>query len=194
MKNTEVILYHAPGTDFRKDRTVLDFAGSRTIFVPVGPTGHTEVVTDLLREGVARIELCGALGPTAFADVISIVDGSVPVGVCVFGAESAASATTFEQRLLNGEAVSVALLFLAEGADPAADEVTVDRGPARLRFIPVPSRTAAAEVGEKLVAEGVDLIELYGGLDASSLVPVLHAAAGRTPVGMAYYGRPAEAR
>ncbi|MFE0020330.1 DUF6506 family protein [Amycolatopsis sp. NPDC059021] len=191
MTTVEAIIYNQPGAHSVEDRTVLDIKDSRTIFVPVeGDDAVAGVAADLVGEGVRRIELCGALGPRAFAKVRAGVNDEVPVGVCTFGVESVAGANAFEARLMSGERVSVALLFLAEGANPETDEVTTESGTALIRFIPVPDQAAAAEVGCGLVRDATaDLVELYRGIGPAPAAEILAAAEGRTPVGMVLYGR-----
>lgn len=49
----------------------------------------SEVVEQLIAEGVELIELCGAFGPGAASAVIEMVDGRVPVGYVTYPASEA---------------------------------------------------------------------------------------------------------
>lgn len=187
----EAILYNAWGVDPVDDRTVCETPEGRVFFVPVsGQDAAAAAAAGLVDEGVRRIELCGALGPRALARVRPAVGGQVPVGVCMFGVESVAGAVAFEQRLLDGQGVDVALLYLAGGADPSTGEVTVQRGPARLRFVPVSEAAEVAGVAASLAHDrGVDLIELYREIGPETAGEAIDAVAGAAPVGSVLYPR-----
>lgn len=189
--SSEAILYNASGVDPVDERTVCETPEGRVFFVPVsGQDAAAAAAAGLVDEGVHRIELCGALGPRALARVRPAVGAQVPVGACTFGVESVAGAVAFEQRLLDGQDVDVALLYLAAGADSSAGEITVQRGPARLHFVPVPEASAVAGVAGSLAHDrGVDLIELYRDVGPETTGETIDAVAGAAPVGSVLYPR-----
>lgn len=49
----------------------------------------SEIIEQLIEEGVELIELCGAFGPAASATVVAQVDGRVPVGYVTYPASEA---------------------------------------------------------------------------------------------------------
>ena len=57
----------------------------------------------------------------------------------------------------------------------------------------VPSVADAPEVARKLLAEGVEIIELCGGFGGAGLASVIAAVEGRIPVGAVFYGVEASA-
>jgi Family of unknown function (DUF6506) len=80
---------------------------------------------------------------------------------------------------------NVLFLYLAPGADPTRRFVRDDTL-SHVTLVPVPSADAAASVARELLAsEGVDLIELYGGLGPTAAAKVLAATGdGEVPVGV----------
>jgi len=52
----------------------------------------------------------------------------------------------------------------------------------------VPDTEAAVRISLRLVAEGVTLIELFGGFDSAGTAAVIEAVEGRCPVGWVGYG------
>jgi hypothetical protein len=57
----------------------------------------------------------------------------------------------------------------------------------------VPSVAAAPAAACKLVADGVELIELCGGFGGAGLASIISAVEGRVPVGAVFYGVDASA-
>ena len=57
----------------------------------------------------------------------------------------------------------------------------------------IPKVDHAADVARRLVAEGVELIELCGGFGGAGLAAVIAAVEGRVPVGAVFYGVDASA-
>jgi hypothetical protein len=78
---------------------------------------------------------------------------------------------------------SWAFLYEHPGADPVADRHVLDRDGQRTVLVPVPDAGEAPAVAQQLVAEGVGLIELCGGLSLPTAARVAEAVAGRVPVG-----------
>lgn len=80
-----------------------------------------------------------------------------------------------------------AFLYLAAGADPAVDRVVRDGRVERSTIVAVPDAAAAGRVAAELERDGLDLIELYGGLGQQGAAAVLDATGGRVPVGYVGY-------
>lgn len=76
-----------------------------------------------------------------------------------------------------------AFIVRAEGADPAQRKAR-ESELVRTTFVPVPDAAAAARVAGELLAGGLDLIELYGGLGPMDAAAVIEAADGIVPVGL----------
>jgi hypothetical protein len=76
-----------------------------------------------------------------------------------------------------------AFIFLSPGADPARRTVR-ESELSRTVFVPVPDADAAATVAAELQADGLDLVELYGGLGPTAAAAVLQATGEQVPVGV----------
>jgi Family of unknown function (DUF6506) len=76
-----------------------------------------------------------------------------------------------------------ALIFLAEGTDPA-DRTYRETALTRTELVPVPDAETAAAVAAELGGAGLDLIELYGGFGPKAAATVLAATGGQVPVGV----------
>ncbi|WP_432081302.1 DUF6506 family protein [Streptomyces sp. WAC 04229] len=97
---TQAHILHSEGADPAVDRYVRENARVRMIivFVPT-PEAAPAVAADLVEhEDVALIELDGGLGPVWAAKVVEAVEGRVPVGAVMFGAESLKGAADFARR------------------------------------------------------------------------------------------------
>jgi hypothetical protein len=76
-----------------------------------------------------------------------------------------------------------AFIFRAPGANPA--DRTIRTGALEEKaLVPVPNADAAAEVASEMLGDGLDLIELYGGLGITAAAAVFEATAGTVPVGV----------
>ncbi|ADB51119.1 DUF6506 family protein [Conexibacter woesei] len=80
-----------------------------------------------------------------------------------------------------------AFLYLAAGADPAVDRVVRDGQIERSTIVAVPDAETAGRVAAELERDGLDLIELYGGLGQRGAAAVVEATGGRVPVGYVGY-------
>lgn len=77
-----------------------------------------------------------------------------------------------------------AFFFLVEGAD-GSDRTVREGELERSVLVPVPDSDTAAAVAAQLMAEdGLDLIELYGGLGPQAAAAVIDATGGQVPVGL----------
>lgn len=103
------------------------------------------------------------------------------------GARAAAGATE-RAGAGGGPVVRAAFLYRAEGADAAVDRVVRDGEIERSTIVAVPDGEAAARVVAELErGDGVDLVELYGGLGHRAAALVIEALGGRVPVGVVGY-------
>lgn len=83
--------------------------------------------------------------------------------------------------------INAAFLYLAAGADPAVDRVVRDGLIERSTIVAVPDAAAAGRVAAELERDGLDLVELYGGLGQRGAAAVIEATGGRVPVGVVGY-------
>jgi Family of unknown function (DUF6506) len=170
----EAFIFLADGTD-PADRTYRQTALSRTALVPV-PDAETAaaVAAELHHDGLDLVELYGGFGPTAAAAVLTATGGQVPVGVV--GVE--------EDTPVRNRAV----IFLAPGADPAKDRHVFEHAGGRLTIAAVPSAEAVPAAAEQLVREGVERLEICGGLGAGPTAAAIEAVGDRAGVGAVMFG------
>jgi hypothetical protein len=188
MTNHNVILYEVPGADPTTDRIVTDHGDRRTTLVAADPSAIVAAAVDAADGGADRIELCGGLGPVWQARVRAAVGDRVPVGAVMYGFESLAGAADYQARYGN-EHLRSAFLYVHPGADPDVDRTVVDGEHDRAYLVAVPDPAAAPAVAAHLVDdEGVRLLELYGGFDATDVARVIEAIDARAPVGFPNYG------
>lgn len=81
-----------------------------------------------------------------------------------------------------------AIIYEEAGADPAVDRIVTERGEARTTIVAVPEAAAAIPVAAELVEDGIDRIELCGGMGPVWQARVIESAEGRVPVGAIRYG------
>ncbi|MEU3272804.1 DUF6506 family protein [Saccharomonospora sp. NPDC006951] len=77
-------------------------------------------------------------------------------------------------------------MYLVPGANPTTQRLVREDELTHITLVPVPSAEAAGAVAAELLAsEGIDLIELYGGLGPKAAAKVLAATGdGAVPVGL----------
>lgn len=83
---------------------------------------------------------------------------------------------------------SFGFIYTAAGADPAEHTRVVDTGSCRSTLVGVATPQAALPVVERLLDDGVQLIELCGGFGPVWTARVLEIVDGRVPVGSVGYG------
>lgn len=89
-------LFEHAGTHPTHDRTIVERGGVTSLLVPVpDATMAPAVATDLAREGVRLIELCGGFTSATAAAVAEAVGDAVAVGHVTFSIESLASAARY---------------------------------------------------------------------------------------------------
>jgi hypothetical protein len=139
----------------------------------VGAPGDDVVATARreARAGADRIELCGGLGVVPHAAVRATV--GVPVGVVTFGFESLDAAAAYKAAFAAGEPVRAAFLYPGRGERVDRDGTAI---------VPVDGPGDAVATAAALLAEGVTLLELYGGLGPEVAAAVATAVDGRGAV------------
>ncbi|MQA81950.1 MAG: hypothetical protein GEV10_26345 [Streptosporangiales bacterium] len=147
---------------------------ARSVFVPVSTDDEAAATAARLAStGLDLVELYG-FGPRAAAKVWQATGGEVPVGVV--GIE-------------DPEPVTVrAVITPSPGADPAVDRYVHEHAGHRMTIISVPDPQAVPETALRLVEEGVERIDLCGGLGLLPAAATLEAVAGRAVVGTVMFG------
>lgn len=84
--------------------------------------------------------------------------------------------------------IDEAYIVVEQGADPAGERIDREHDGQRRPIVFVPDESAAPAVAARLVEEGIDLIELYGGFGPTSAAAVTAAIDGRVPVGFVTFG------
>ena len=79
--------------------------------------------------------------------------------------------------------IAWAYIYEHPGADPVTDRHVLERGGQRTVLVPVAEASQAPAVAERLLAEGVALIELCGGFPLAAAAAVADAVGDRVPVG-----------
>jgi Family of unknown function (DUF6506) len=157
------------------DRLYRETALTRTALVPVPDAGTAAAVAAELRDdGLDLVELYGGFGPKAAAAVLAATEGQVPVGVV--GVE--------EESPVRNRAV----IFAAPGTDPAKDRYVFDHAGGRITMVAVPAAEAVPAAAEQLVREGVERLEICGGLGAGPAAAAIEAVGDRAGVGAVMFG------
>jgi hypothetical protein len=189
MAGNTVVIFEEVGADPTEKIVQTDHHGHRMTIVAVPtPESVTAVAVDAVNHGADVVELCGGFGPVWHSKVRHAVNGRAKVGAIGYGFESLTGAASYKERFAAGELLPAAFLYLAPDADPAKDRTVRQDETTRTTFIAVPDTETAAKVARDLVDnEGVELIELYGGLGPDGAAAVLDATSGRIPVGLVGY-------
>jgi hypothetical protein len=188
MTRNNVIIYEVPGADSTVDRIVTEHAGSRTTLIASESSAVVANPVDAVDQGADQVELCGGLGPVWQAKVNKAVGDRVPVGAVMYGFESLTGVADYKARY-GHEFLRSAFIYVQPGSDPAVDRTVVESEHDRAFFVGVPDASAAPAVAAQLVdAEGVQLLELYGGFEAADAAQVIEAIEARAPVGIPSYG------
>jgi hypothetical protein len=188
MSSNNVIVYEVEGADPAVDRIVTEHAGSRTTLVASDQSTIVAAAAHAVDQGAEQIELCGGLGPVWHAKVNKAVGDRVPVGAVMYGFESLTGIADYKARFGN-ELLHSAFIYIQPGSDPAVDRTVNENEHERAFFVAVPDASAAPAVATQLVdAEGIQLLELYGGFEADDAAQVIEAIDFRAPVGVPSYG------
>ncbi|MGW5616399.1 DUF6506 family protein [Streptomyces sp. NPDC003877] len=81
-----------------------------------------------------------------------------------------------------------AFIYTADGSASGGEVNIVDSGACRTVFVGVAKPEEGVEVARRMVAEGVQLIELCGGLGPVWAGRIIEAIDGAVPVGVVGYG------
>lgn len=180
----KVVIFEAPGADPARDRILRESSAGRLTIVAIGYVEQAEaVVRDLVDAGAKLVELCGGFSPTWRTRISDAVGGRAQVSSVAYGIESLEAGARYKQAFERGETTTQAFILLEPGADPAADRFVMAREQLPTPIIPVPDEATAARIAGELADDGIQLIELYGGLSTRGIGMVLDAVAGRAAVG-----------
>lgn len=169
----EAFLFLAEGAD-PTDRGVRENALARTLFIPTSDAATAASTAAALQaDGLDLLELYG-LGPTAAAEVLAATHGQVPVGL-----------VGIEDR----EAVhNRAVITPAPDADPATDWYVHESRSGRMIIVSVPDPDTVPATAVALVDEGVERIDLCGGLGPVPAAAAIEAVGDRASVGAVMFG------
>lgn len=82
-------LFTGRGLDPARDRSVIERDSFRAVMVGMAePAQGPAAAAALVEEGVQLIEVCGGFGPVWTAEILTAVQGRVPVGSVGYGPES----------------------------------------------------------------------------------------------------------
>jgi hypothetical protein len=130
------------------------------------------------------IELCGGMGPVPQAAVLAEVGDRATIGTVMYGFESLTPGAAYKAGFAAGEFLPAAFLYLEPGSDPAVDRTVKADDATHTTIVAVPDTEAAVATARELIAEGVRLIELYGGLGPEVAAQIIGAAQEQVPVGV----------
>ncbi|WP_308798074.1 DUF6506 family protein [Agromyces silvae] len=178
------VIFEAPGADPAKDRVVRPRAGGSTTIVAVSDAAEIPAIANELADRDIRlIELCGGVSPVWRGRAARAAGGRARVSSVTFGIESLGAAARYNAAFTEGAETTQAFILLEPGADPA-DRIVLTPDAVPIHLVPVPDATTAAAVAAGLAADGVLLIELYGGFGSEDIERVLEAVDGRSAVGV----------
>lgn len=138
-----------------------------------------QALHDAIGEGSKRIELCGGMGVAELVRARDLVAGRVPVGLLRYGFESLELIADYKRAFAAGVQCPAVFLYPA-----AAGTETVKHQD--VTILPVHDCDHAERIGERLAAEGIGMVELYGGLGPATATALLWGAKGAVPVGFVY--------
>lgn len=171
---TEAFLFLTPPGADPDDLGTRETDLARTVFVPVSTDDEAAAAAArLASEGLDLVELYG-FGTRAAAKVWHATGGEVPVGVV--GVED------------SEPVANRAVITPSPGADPAVDRYVHEHAGHRMTIVSVPDPGAVPETAVRLVEEGVERIDLCGGLGVLPAAATLDAVAGRVVVGSVMFG------
>jgi hypothetical protein len=181
------IIYEAAEADPATDRITTRHGDHITTVVATGDAGPKSLAglaTELVDQGADVIELCGGMGPVPQAAVLAEVGDRATIGTVMYGFESLTPGAAYKAGFAAGEFLPAAFLYLEPGSDPAVDRTVKADDATHTTIVAVPDTEAAVATARELIAEGVRLIELYGGLGPEVAAQIIGAAQEQVPVGV----------
>jgi hypothetical protein len=182
-----VIIYEAAEADPATDRITTRHGEHVTTVVATGdgaPQSVAKLAAELVDQGADVIELCGGMGPVPEAAVLAAVGDRATVGTVMYGFESLTSVAAYKAGFAAGEFLPAAFLYLEPGSDPTVDRTVEADETTQTTFVAVPDVDAAVAAARELAADGVRLIELYGGLGPEAAARIIEATEQQIPVGL----------
>jgi predicted polyphosphate/ATP-dependent NAD kinase len=181
----EAYLVVAPGTDASGERIDRERDGQRRpiVFVPdesVAP----KVAAELVAEGIELIELYGGFGPTTASAVSAAIGVRVPVGLVTFGMESLVAAAAAHAARRAGRPTHWGLLD--DGT--AGEQIVREQARHRWTAVELSDPSDAPRAAADLVRAGVELIEMPGGFETTTVAEVITAVERKVPVGVVSFG------
>jgi hypothetical protein len=146
----------------------------RTDFVPVPDAdAAARAAAELVTGGLDLLELYG-FGPVAAAKALDVTRGEVPVGLV--GVE--------DRQVVRSRAV----ISPSPGADPAVDRYVHEGRGGRMTVVSVPGPQAVPATAVELVEEGVERIDMCGGLGPVPAAAAIEAVGERVCIGAVMFG------
>ncbi len=167
MAHTTVIYEGAEGHRLRT---------SQLEVVGIADDGLEHALHEALDEGAKRIELCGGMGIADLVRARDLVAGRVPVRLLRYGFESLELIADYKRAFAAGDQRPAVFLYPATAGTQPVEHPDVT-------ILPVHDDDHAERIGEHLTAEGIGLVELYGGLGPTTAAAVFWGAKGAVPVG-----------
>lgn len=170
MTHTTVIYEGTPGRRLQTDRLeVIGIAGD----------GLEQALQYAVDQSTARIELCGGMGAAHAAQALEVVAGRVPVGLLRYAFESLELIADYKRAFASGTPGPAVFLYPTPTGTTAAEPVEHPD----VTILPVHDIDHAEQLGARFAAEGIGMVELYGGLGTATAAAVLRGADGGVPVG-----------
>lgn len=167
MAHTTVIYEGTPGHRLRTSQ--LEVLG-------IPDDGLEQALHDALDEGANRIELCGGMGVAELVRARDLVAGRAPVRLLRYGFESLELIADYKRAFAAGDQRRAVFLYPATAGTETVEHPEV-------MILPVHDCDHAEQIGERLAAENIGLVELCGGLGPATATVVRWGAAGSVPVG-----------
>jgi heptaprenylglyceryl phosphate synthase len=180
-------IFHAPESDPKKDRLVVERAGTTSIIVGVPDMEKAvDAAKALVALGAKAIELCGAFGLTGGQKVLEAVGHTASVSCVMFPSQSLIKAADAFAPFYGPSAKSATLrwayIFRAYEAKPDKDRLVVDRAGCHATMIAVPDMEAGVKAAKEMVEAGAKAIELCGAFGATGMQLVIDAVGDRASV------------
>jgi hypothetical protein len=169
----EAFIFRADGSELA-EWGVRENDLARTDFVPVPDAdAAARAAADLATGGLDLLELYG-FGPVAAVKILDVTRNEVPIGL-----------VGVEDRQVVG---SRAVISPSPGADPAVDRYVHEGRGGRMTVVSIPGPQAVPATAVELVEEGVERIDMCGGLGPVPAAAAIEAVGGRACIGAVMFG------